>query len=257
MKKTILKTTLFCAMLLPIASVASQNVSVGGQLAIYGVGANAKYKINDQFGVRAGFDMFALNDYEIEQDEATFKFDVKLQDFMAVADWHPWGGSFKTSAGLIVNNSNLDGDIIPNIQGNTIEFTFNGTDYSYQTDELGSINVLAEFDPVAPYIGIGWDTSFDKKSGFGFTFDFGLAFQGAMQTDYSLRFGEALDIEKETEGMADGPAKDLIIANINSKRDQIKNELEAELDKEMVTLQDELDKYKIMPYISIGFNYKF
>ncbi len=265
MKKTIFKSTLLSAILLPVVAVAGENISIGTQVGIFGIGANAKYKIDDQFGVRAGFDMFSIKDYEVTEDEVKYNFDVDLQDIMLIADWHPWNGSFRTSGGVIVNNSSMDGDIVPNIQGNTIDFTFNGTDYSYQTDELGSISTLAEFDPVAPYVGIGWDTSFDKDSGFGFTFDFGLAFQGSIKTSYKLNYGDALDIDKEIErqtaDIPDSPAKtaqiEQIKADINNRKSVIENELKAEIDKEMKTLQDTLDKYQIMPYISIGFNYKF
>ncbi len=258
MKKIVLKSVLLSALLLPVGAVAGENISIGTQVGIFGIGANAKYKINDQFGVRAGFDMFSIEDFEIEDDEVTYNFDVELQDVMFVADWHPWKGSFKTSAGLIINGSNVDGDITPTAtSGENIEFDFNGVNYSYAIDDLGAIQTTADFDPVAPYIGIGWDTSFNKDKGFGFTFDLGIAFQGSIQTDYSLRFGDSLDIDKATAGMSDGAAKDQLIAEITAERERITNELKTELDREMVTLQDELDKYEIMPYVSIGFNYKF
>lgn len=258
MKKNFFKTALLCAALLPVTGVAGQNISVGTQAGIFGLGVNAKYKVNDQFGVRAGFDMFSVNDYEVEDNEVTYVFDAKVQDFMFVGDWHPWKSSFKTSAGLIVNGSNLDGDITPtSTSGERIYFEFNGVSYDYAIDELGSINTTAEFDPVAPYIGIGWDTSFNKDKGFGFTFDLGVAFQGSVITDYSLNFGDSLNIDKETADIPDGPVKDAAIARIKAEQQRIRTELETELDKEMLTLQNELDKYEIMPYISIGFNYKF
>lgn len=258
MKKIVLKSAILTSLLLPVLLVAGENMSVGAQAGIFGIGANAKYKINDQFGVRAGFDMFTINDFEVEDGDVTYNYDVELQDIMIVADWHPWKGSFKTSAGLIINNSNIDGDILPTSNsGENIEFDFNGVHYSYDVDNLGSIHTTADLDPVAPYIGIGWDTSFNKDKGFGFTFDIGLAFQGSIKTDYSLRFGDSLDIDKATAGIPDGARKDQIIADIKVEQEKITNELKANLDKEMLTLQDELDKYEIIPYISIGFNYKF
>ena len=239
----------------------SQNISIGAQLggiAGIGLGANAKYKIDDQFGARVGFDMFSVNDIEIEDKEVTYNFDASVQDVHMLIDWHPWEGSFRTSAGLIINNSELDGDITPTAtQNQEIKFTFDGKEYNYKLDELGSINTVADFDPVSPYVGIGWDTSFDKDKGFGFTFDLGVAFTGSMKTSYNLKFGEALDIDKQTANIPDGTAKEAKISEIKQKQQEIKDELEKHLDKEMVTLQDELDKYEILPYVSIGFNYKF
>lgn len=240
----------------------SQNISVGAQLggvAGIGIGANVKYKIDDQFGVRVGFDMFSVSDVEIEDEEVTYNFDATVQDIHLLMDWHPWKGSFRTSGGLIINNSELDGELTPTAaSGQEITFDFEGRDpLIYKLDELGSVSTIADFDPVAPYIGIGWDTSFGKDKGWGFTFDLGVIFQGSMQTDYRINFGNSLDIAKETAGMAEGPAKDQLIADITTKRNEITNELGKEIDKEMITLQEELDKYEILPYVSVGFNYKF
>ncbi len=250
MKKHFLKTVILCATILPITATAGQNISIGAKVGNFGIGASASYKIGDQFGIRAGFDMFSINDFEVKDEDVTYVFDAKVQDFMGVVDWHPFYNSFKASAGLIVNGSNLDGELTPNSKvAETIKFEFNGIPYEYELDKLGSISTIAEFDPVAPYIGIGIDTSFNKDEGFGFIFDLGIAFQGSMKTDYSLNFGEDLN----TDDLPDGSAKDAIEAEKQSIRD----ELETELDKEMKTLQDELDKYNILPYVSIGFNYKF
>ncbi len=265
MNKTILRSTLLSAILLPIVAVAGNNISVGSQASIFGIGLNAKYKIDSQFGVSGSFDMFTLKNYEVNEKDVKYNFDVDLQDILLTADWHPWSGSFKAVGGIIVNNSNMDGDIIPNIDGDTIDFTFNGIDYSYKVSELGSISTLAEFDPIAPYVGIGWDTSFNKDSGFGFVANIGLAFQGAVETSYRLNYGEALDVDKEvarqTANIPDGAAKDALIKNItdeiNQRRETIENDIKNSIDQEMKTLQDTLDKYKIVPYISIGFNYKF
>lgn len=253
MKKIILSSLL-------LTSVASaefvgyeNQLSAGGQVGIFGFGLNIKDKITNNVGIRAGFNMLSVKDIEIEQDEVKFDFDLKLQDIMLVADYHPWGGSFRATAGMLYNNSSLDGDIMPaKLEGQTIEVPFKkptGENYTYDIDELGSIHAIADFDPVAPYIGIGWDTSFAKKRGFGFTFDLGVAFTGSVETDYDLRFGKDLDLDNIPEGKT----RD----EIEARRNEIKTELEAEIDKEMVKLQDELDQYKIMPYISIGFNYKF
>lgn len=260
MKKSILMSTILSAVLVSNLSAEwgkmnqTQNISIGAQLggvAGIGIGANAKYKIDQKFGVRAGFDTFSVSDVEIEDEEVTYNFDAAVQDIHMLVDWHPWSGSFRTSAGVIVNNSELDGELTPTAaQGQEITFDFEGrAPLTYKLEDLGSVSTFADFDPVAPYIGIGWDTSFGKNSGFGFTFDVGIAFQGSMQTDYRINFGEDLDLNNIPEGKTK--------EEIERRQQEIKDELGAELDKQMVTLQDELDKYEILPYVSIGFNYKF
>ncbi len=256
MKKILIASTLLIS--LSQADFRYQGTSVGLQGAIYGPGGTIKGKISDNFAIKAGFDTFSINDYEVTDDTTKYNFDLKLEDFMLVSDYHPFAGSFKLTGGMIVNNSVLDGDITPNTRDtDRIEFTFNGKDYSYSLDDLGSIKTKVDFDPIAPYVGFGWDTSFDKKSGFGFTFDLGVAYQGAAQASYTLKYGKALDIDKATADIPDGPVKEAKIKEIKDKQQEIKNELESSLDSEMASLQEELNKYEWMPYISIGFNYKF
>jgi hypothetical protein len=243
MNNTFLKSALLVSLLLPVAAVAEEDISVGAQVGIFGIGANAKYKINDQFGVRASFDMFSVNDYEIEDDETNTKynFDLKLQDIMITGDYHPWKGAFKTSAGLIVNSSALDGEITP---ATSQEFEFQG--HTYSTDDIAKVNAKVDFDPVAPYVGIGWDTSFNKLKGFGFTFDIGVIYQGSAQVDYTVNYKE---LEKTGNATVDQAAEDI--------RDELIQNINQDLEKEKVSLQEELDKYELLPYISIGFNYKF
>jgi hypothetical protein len=256
MKKVLIVSALLASVLQ--ADMNYQGTSVGVQAAIFGLGATVKGKVSDNLGIRASFDTFSVNDYEVEDDTTKYNFDLKLQDLMLVGDYHPWAGSFKLSAGMIVNNSQLDGDITPNTRGaDTIEFDFNDQHYVYNISQLGAIQTKVDFDPVAPYVGFGWDTSFDKLKGFGFTFDIGVAYQGAAQASYKIKYGDALDIDKATADIPDGPVKDAKIAEIKAEQQRIKDELEADLDAEMLSLQEELDKYEWMPYISIGFNYKF
>jgi cold shock CspA family protein len=266
MKKSLLVTVLVSTVLASNLSAKwgqledSQNISVGAQLgglAGVGIGAQLKYKIDSKFGVRAGFETISVNDVEIEDEEVKYNFDATVQDLNLLIDWHPWEGSFRTTAGLLINNSDLDGDLTPAVaNGQNIEFEFEGKKYKYAANELGSIHTTADFDPVAPYVGIGWDTSFNKDKGFGFTFDVGVAFTGSMKADYSLKYGEALDVDKATANLT-GATKEQATKEILAKQKEIKDELGKELDKEMITLQDELDQYDILPYISIGFNCKF
>jgi len=165
MRKNLLVSVALASVLLSsnaMAEVEYIGTSLGGQAAIFGLGANLKGKFSDTIGVKVGFDTFTYNDYEITDDQVKYNFDVETQDFLATVDWHPYAGSFKTSAGVIVNNSNLVGTITP---ATSTSFIFNGVNYS--TDDIAKVETNAEFDPIAPYIGIGWDTSWAKKSGWG------------------------------------------------------------------------------------------
>jgi hypothetical protein len=243
--KKIVTSTLLAGVILATQVEASeivyQGTSVGGQAGIFGIGANLKGKFTDTLGAKIAFDNFTYNDIEIVDDEVTYNFDIKTQDFLATLDWHPYASSFKTSAGVIVNNSNLEGTISPTTE---TTFTFNGV--SYSTNDIAKVDVSSEFDPVAPYVGIGWDTSWGKKSGWGFTFDLGIIYQGSAKVDYSVKYKE---VPKTGNAAVDAAAQ--------QAREDLIREVNANLEVEKKSLQTELDNYEFLPYISIGINYKF
>lgn len=245
MQKKFLVSTLLASALFStqaMADVMYQGTSVGGQAGIFGLGANLKGKFTDHFGVKVSFDRFSYNDYEVTDDQVKYNFDIETEDFLGTLEWHPFGGSFKTSAGMIVNNSNLTGEATPNMESQS--FTFNGVTYS--TDDIAKVDTMADFDPVAPYLGVGWDTSWNKTSGWGFTFDVGVIFQGSVQVDYAVDYQE---IAYTGNAVVD--------AQLDAARNALIAEIDANLEAEKKSLQDELDKFEVFPYISIGVNYKF
>lgn len=215
--------------------------SVGGQAGLFGLGLNFQGKFSKTIGLKVGFDTYTYNDYEIVDDQVKYNFDVETQDFLATVDWHPYAGSFKTSAGVIINNSNLVGTITPTT---STSFVFNNVTYS--TDDIAKVDTSAEFDPVAPYLGIGWDTSWTKKNGFGFTFDLGVIYQGSASVDYTVKY--------KAVPKTGNPAVDAAATNA---RETLINEIDSNLAAEKKSLQTELDKYEFLPYIAIGVNYKF
>jgi hypothetical protein len=230
MKKVLVGTLLVAGMMTSQVQAEETNgFTLGTQAGIFGFGAHLGGKFSDTLGVKVGFDQFTYNDIEVEDDQVKYNFDVDTKDILATLDWHPRAGSFALRAGVIVNDSNLDGTIKPNTE--TQSFTFNGV--TYTTDDVAKVDTTVDFDPIAPYVGISWDTSWAKSSGFGFTFDLGVIYQGSAKVDYTVNYQS--DLAKSLLG----------------------EELERNLEIEKKSLQDELDDYEYLPYIAIGVNYKF
>ncbi len=244
MKRRLLVSTLLASVLFSTNAMAElmyQGTSVGAQAGLFGLGLNLKGKFTDTIGVKVGFDTYTYKDYVITDDQVKYNFDVETQDFLATVDWHPYEGSFKTSVGVIVNNSNLVGTITPTT---ATTFTFNNVTYS--TDDIAKVDTSADFDPIAPYVGIGWDTSWNKKSAWGFTFDLGVIYQGSATVDYTVKYKDVpLTGNAAVDAVAQQARADLI------------REIDANLAEEKRSLQTELDDYEFLPYISIGVNYKF
>ncbi len=101
-------------------------------------------------------------------------------------------------------------------------------DTTYNAGEVGTLKGKIDFNDIAPYLGLGWDTSFGKDKGFGFLFELGAIYQGSPDVDLS----------------ADG-----LLANDQTFQNN--------LAKEEENMQSDVDDYKFYPVVSLGLNYRF
>lgn len=200
----------------------SHNWSVGVSASTLGAGANVAYKFNDTFKLRG-----IINYFHFNRGLSTSNFDTKgkLQFFTAglLADLHPLQNGLRLTAGAVYNNTNWDGKHTAKKS-----VTINGRTYTPQ--QLGEIDATFDFRPIAPYVGIGYDSNHNQpQAGFGFTADAGVLFQGSARGKINRMTGLAAN-----NPLAIQDAKDEVLKEVN-KRGWI----------------------KAYPVISLGINYKF
>jgi hypothetical protein len=194
-------------------------VAEGGTV---GIGASLIYTINPKFTVTVGYT--ALDwDYDVESDDADYDGSLDLSNFKALANWHPWDGTFHFSAGVFATDNKVSVTAKPE-PGETYEI--NGRDYS--TNRINSITGDASFeDDVAPYIGIGWAKN-PANGGLGFYATLGVLFAG----DASARLN------------ATGP-------------DANDPTFQSDLRAEENDINDDLEDLGIYPVAQIGIQYRF
>jgi len=198
------------------------NVSIGVRASTAGLGAEAGTAVTDWLGIRVGFNYLTYS-YTGTQSNIEYDFDLDLVNAPVIVDWHPFKGSFRLSGGIYVNGNEI------NAQANGVGLgTFDINGVTYTASQVGTLRGKIDFNPVAPYLGFGWDTSFGKESGFGFVFELGAFYQGRPEADLS----------------ATGP----IASNAVFISD---------LAQEEADLQNALDAFKVYPVLAIGVNYKF
>ncbi len=198
----------------------AQNNSLGIKTGTLGLGLEVERSFSDSISGRIGVNYFTYS-YSGTPDDIEYDFDLNLMSLSALLDWHPFKGSFRISAGAIYNGNDLDAKA-------KTSATFDIGDSTYTSGEIGTLKGKIDFDDIAPYLGLGWDTSFGKKKGFGFLFELGVIYQGSPKVDLS----------------ADGP----IASNLTFQN---------ELAKEEKNLQSDLDEFKVYPVIAIGLSYRF
>ena len=149
----------------------------GGTL---GLGAEVSTQVSEKVTARIGFNAY---DYKFTgtQSSVDYDIDLKLQTVSALADWYPWMGTFRTSAGLMYNNNKATLHGVPSA-GAT--YTVNGNSYAANS-AVQSMDGSMSFKPVAPYLGVGWGNPVAKEKKWGFVVDAGFLYQQSPET--SLR----------------------------------------------------------------------
>ena len=202
--------------------VQAGEFALGTSIGTPGIGVQGTYGLTESLNVRG-----VVNFFSTDIDEQTagidYDLDLDLQSVGAMLDWHPGGGTFRISAGVFSNGNDLSG-IGRGRPGTFVEFG----DELFPVAELGQINAEADFDSVAPYLGIGLGNAV-RDAGWSFALDLGVYFQGDPEVTLS-----APDVDPS-----------------------IADEVEAERAGAEAALEAELDNLDVYPYVSVGFAYRF
>jgi hypothetical protein len=200
---------------------AASTVSIGTT----GVGLHLVMPYNDNVQFRAGFNGYSHSTTE-STDDATYDISAKLRTFDALVDYFPSAGAFRVTGGLIYNGNKVDLTARPN-GGAT--YTFNGKPYSVSA--VGDIHGEMDFNKVAPYLGVGFGNTVEKKKGWGFTADLGVMFQGSPNVN--------LTSSDCTAGTT------------------LCSQLATDLAAENAELREKAKDFQYYPVVRVGLSYKF
>ena len=194
-------------------------VSVGVTGGSNGLGLEAAYRFGDFFGLRANSGNYT---YDHTVDSSGFNIDgkAKLKSIGVLADFYPFGGSFRISAGLRSNHNKFAGVAVP--AGSTVDI---GGD-TYTASEVGTLDGAASFKKTAPTLTVGWGGDF--STGLHFGADFGVVIQGSPK------------LAATSDGTLSG----------NST-------FQADLAQKLAEWQDDVKDYKLWPVIQLHVAYSF
>jgi len=211
MKKIILAT------LIAGSTYVSANDFVSGmKLGTLGVGLQTTTKTSDKLDIRLEANGFSYSTTSTK-DDVTYNTKLRLATVGAIADYHPFNNGFTLSGGVYYNANELTLDATPanNVKiGNT----------TYTPAQLGSLNGKVEFNPISPYLGMGYTNATKYEKGWSFTTEAGVLFQGKPDVTLSAT-GTAVT--------------------------------QADLQKETSNLEDDLSSLEYYPVLTVGFTYRF
>jgi len=213
---------LLAACLTPAAWSQSGRLALAAKAGTLGLGGELSVNVLTDLNCRFGATVLDVG-FDSQVADIDYDFDLDLQAFPLMVDWYPFDDAFHISAGIILNETDI---------GLDAEYAGLVTigNVTYPGNQVGILSGDLSFDPVAPYIGIGWGNAFGSRRRWGFMTDFGVAFIGS--PDVSLTATGPLAVAAD-------PA---FLAN---------------LAREQEDLEDDLSDFKVYPVLSVSLFLRF
>ena len=205
------------------AAHADVQFAIGGALGTPGGTVEAQVSLNDFLGFRGGYNYLAF-DVDEDYDGVDYSGELDMTTFGAFVDLHPFQNSFLVTGGAYIGDKTLEGVATPT---EPVEIG----DLTFTPDQVGTLDMSADIGDMAPFFGIGFDTTFQGDGNWGFK-----AIVGAMITD--------------------SPSVDLTSTGSNLTGDALAV-FEAELEQERQNLEDDIEDFKTYPVLQVGLTYRF
>jgi len=215
-----MRTAVVIVALLPALEALAEGHAVAVRVGALGIGPEYTYELNDRVAFRGGIYGAELG-FDDEQSGIDYEFDVVWDSLAVGVDFHPLKTALRLSAGFLKNDNGLRAIARPTSNENV-----GGTTYTPQ--EIGTLTGSVGFDDTAPFLGVGWDWSRDKRI-FGMSFDVGVLDQG--------------------DPVVTLTGNGTLLGNPQFEQDI--NDEEAELQG---SLDGDVD---LVPYVSLGFVFRF
>lgn len=200
---------------------AQAQVALAARASSLGLGAELSFRVARNVGIRLGGNYLEFTRDETIKD-INYHVTPHFENGTAILDFHPFGGSFHLSGGLLLNYN--EGELVATL---TQDIVVGGTTYTPQ--EVGSLTGTVTFKKTAPYLGLG----FAGRSRIAFLFDLGVGFTQKPQ----------VELVGET--------------NLTG---QAKQEFDNNVEQERAEVQAEVNKRKYLrfhPVVSLGIKFAF
>ena len=197
---------------------ALADTSIGLNIGTLGAGVELAHAFTEKLGFRIGANGLKHDSTE-NYESVEYDAKLKLATGRLLFDWFPLANNFRLSAGAMYNGNELTLRGKPS--GGT--YTINGT--SYSASDIGSLDGKVDFKKAAPYVGLGYGRPISK--GFSVIADVGVLIQGSPHSTLTATCGAATT----------GPTCARLQSDVAA--------LQAQLD-------DDAQKYKVYPVLSIG-----
>ncbi|MES1940172.1 outer membrane protein domain-containing protein [Salinisphaera sp. T5B8] len=202
----------------------ASDFSVGAVAGTLGLGGQVTYAWTERVQTRAMVAGISA-DVDFEADggsDLEYSGNVDLLHGALLLDYHPFGGVFRLTGGVMLNDDKIDGS------ATCEQLACDLGDNESVLVRGDRLDATARYDSVSPYIGFGWGKSPGAEGGLGFSADIGVFYLGEPDVDVRLSGASS----------ANPIARDAV-------------------EEEQDDIQDDLDKLPLYPVVMLGVDYRF
>jgi hypothetical protein len=212
------------------AASARGQVALGGKAGSLGLGLELTVGLSPQWNARLGANGFNYTDDHRKVSQIEYDATAKLRTATALLDWHPGGRGFRLSGGLVYNDTRIDGTSLVPASG---IYDIGGVPVPAAL--VGTLSGRIDFDPVVPYLGIGWGNAVGPGRKVGFFLDAGAMFQGKGKVKLTPNIPPGSPLNNPTARAALGIL----------------------LQREENDIENDVADYTVYPVVAIGVTYRF
>ena len=224
-----IRTHVLCALATLLATehpVLAQDTAAGGsqngvaiKVGALGLGVEYTRSLGERFALRGAL-YGSQYGFDSEESDIEYAMDLIWDSFSLGIDLHPGTGPFRLSLGYLSNDNRIEAVSTPT------EIELIG-DTPYTPAQIGTLNGLIRFEDGSAFAGLGWDWS-RARSKFGMSFDLGLISQGSPIVELQA-----------TGTAANNPA------------------FQADIAAEELEIEEDLEDLDLIPYVTLGFVFRF
>ncbi len=199
-----------------------------------GAGLELDYALTDRFSIRLQGNSFAYDD-TFEEDDIDYSGEIDFSTLGLLLDWHTFGGSFRLTAGFFSNGNELNG-----VASGEGDYEIGDRIYRSSPSDPVRARLAAELgSSTAPYFGFGWGNSPKNDRGLMFSFDIGVLASGSPEV--------TLDVSGTATDLITGFSVDMAIDPT----------VQAEVEREIAALEDDISEFDPYPVVSLGIGFRF
>lgn len=214
-----------------------RGVGIGARVSTLGAGLEAVFGLHERVNLRLQGNAFNYDD-TLEEDGVRYDGKLKLQTFGALVDLHPFAGGLRLTAGAFQNGNKIDLNASCVSSCEVGDLTISSASPGDNPRLFGR----ADFKSFAPYVGFGYGNAM-RGAPLHFAFDMGVLIQGSSRIDLDAS-GTATVTDNNT--------------GMTTTRDLATDpQVQAELQKEARSAEDDTKEFKYYPVISLTLGYRF